>query len=132
MPRKSSPSKKAGKPPREQVRAYVAALAPDARRSLRQLRAAVRAVAPRAEESFSYGIPGFKLDGRPLLWCAAWKAHTSLYPMTATMRRALGDDLDGYEMSTGTIRFPLSEPVPTTLVKRIVRARVAELKKKGR
>jgi len=112
-----------------QVRAYFAATPPKARAALKRIRAAIRSVAPRAEEAFSYRIPAFKLRGRPLVWYAAFKNHCSLFPMTGAIRRKLAPSLKGYEMSKGTVRLPLAKPMPVALVKKLVKARVAELHK---
>ena len=114
------------------VQAYLAKLSPKTRREVRKLRTIIRDAAPNADEHFSYGIPGFRLDGKTLVWYAGWKEHTSLYPITAALRKANAKALDGYGQSKGTVRFPLDEPLPVTLVRRLVKGRVAEIRTRGK
>ena len=112
----------------EQVRAYYASLPIATRRRVRALRDIIVAVAPDAEETTSYRILAFKLDGRVLLYCAGWKEHTSLYPLTAGMKKACARDLERFATSKGTVRFPAEKPLPVTVIKRLVKARVGEIR----
>jgi uncharacterized protein YdhG (YjbR/CyaY superfamily) len=112
------------------VQAYLASLPAGTRRELLKVRAAIRAAVPDAVEGFSYRMPVFKLDGRVLVWYAAFKHHIGLYPMGIAIRRAHAADLKKYGVSTGTIRFPLADPPSAALVKRLVKARLAELRSK--
>ena len=112
------------------VAQYLATLTDAQRAGLDTLRGAVRSVAPEAEEGISYAIPVFRLRGKPLVWLAAWKQHFSLYPLSAAMLREHAAELDGYETSKGTVRFPAARPLPVELVKKLVAARVAEMQPK--
>jgi uncharacterized protein YdhG (YjbR/CyaY superfamily) len=117
---------------RQQIALYLAGLSPDARRAVRQIRTAIKAAEPKAVETFSYGIPGFRFDGRPLVWCAGWTRHVSIYPIGMAVRRALASEIRGYKTAKGTIQFPLDAPMPLALVKKLVRARVAQVRNNER
>ena len=90
----------------------------------------IRAAAPHAEEGVSYGLPAFRINGRPLVCFAAAAHHCSLYPMSPAVIRAHAGDLKKYETSKGTIRFVA--PLPAALVRKIGRARLAELEQPRR
>jgi uncharacterized protein YdhG (YjbR/CyaY superfamily) len=94
---------------------------------LRRVRSTIRKAVPGAEEMISYKIPTYKLGGRPVLYFAGWKQHYSLYPSGDRLVLAFKDDLARYEVSKGTIRFPLSEPVPVKLIEGIAKFRVKEV-----
>jgi uncharacterized protein YdhG (YjbR/CyaY superfamily) len=110
------------------VRAYLAAQPPAARRALVAIRRAVRTVVPSATEHFSYGVPGFRVNDQPLVWYAGFRHHVSLYPMTA-IRQVHAGAVRRYTTSTGTIQFPLDEPVPLPLIRRLVKARAGEVRR---
>jgi uncharacterized protein YdhG (YjbR/CyaY superfamily) len=113
--------------PSAAIDAYLASLPEDKRATLQRVRKAISAAAPRAEEGVSYGLPAFRLNGRPLVAFSASTNHCSFYPMSPAVIRAHRADLAGYETSKGTIRFPVGHPLPAAVVRTLVRARIAEL-----
>ena len=110
----------------ETIDEYLAPLSPDKQSALGKLRKAIRAAAPRAEEGISYGMPAFRLDGKPLVYFGAAAKHCAFYPGSARLIGDMKKELAAYETSKGTIRFPPDTPLPTALVKKIVKARIAE------
>jgi len=104
---------------------YLARVPEPARGTLNKIRAAIRSVAPPgATEAISYGMPAFKHNG-VLVWFAAFSKHCSLFPGSSVIEAFQGE-LKSYATSKGTIQFPTDKPLPTALVKKLVRARIAE------
>ena len=112
------------------VNDYITSKPKDVQVILKRVRSAIRKAAPTAEEMISYQIPAYKLNGAPMLYFAGWKQHYSLYPASDALVATFKDELAGYEISKGTIRFPLSEPVPDRLIERIAKFRADHLTKR--
>lgn len=106
---------------------YLAAVSAEQRAALERLRKTIQAAAPRAQECISYGLAAFRLDGRPLVAFGATARHCAFYPMSAATVAAHEDDLEGYDTSKGTIRFQADRPLPAALVRKLVKARIAEI-----
>ena len=109
----------------ESINDYLSGLPDDKRKALTKLRKDIKAAAPRAEECISYQIPAFRLHGRMLVWFHAAAGHCSFFPGAYPIK-ACAKDLKKYATSKGTIRFQADKPLPTSLVKRLVKARIAE------
>lgn len=110
------------------VAEYIAVQPPGARSALRKVRAALRKALPTAEEVISYQIPAYKLNGRIVIYFAGWKGHYSIYPAQRRLVAAFKERLAPYEVNNkGTIRFPLSAPVPVGLIKDIAKFRAREV-----
>ena len=104
---------------------YFARIHEPARSALKQIRAAIRPEVPaEATEVISYGIPAFR-HKKVLVWFAAFSDHCSLFP-TASIIAAFKEELKGHSTSKGTVHFPIDKPVPTALIKKLIKARVAE------
>jgi uncharacterized protein YdhG (YjbR/CyaY superfamily) len=115
----------------ENVDEYLADVPEPARSTLNKMRAAIRSVVPpEATETISYGIPAFKHNG-VLVWFAAFSSHCSLFP-TASVIESFKNELKGFSTSKGTIHFPIDKPLPIALVKKLVKARVAQNESKKR
>jgi uncharacterized protein YdhG (YjbR/CyaY superfamily) len=102
------------------------ALQPEVMRpKLEQVRAAIRKAVPDAAEGIGYGMPGYKLHGKPMLYFAGFKEHYSLFAASGTFFAELADELRGYELRKGTVHFPVTKSVPVKLISRIAKLRAA-------
>ena len=105
---------------------YLARVPQPARGTLDRIRAIIRSAVPaEATEAISYRIPTFRYQGS-LIAFAAFPGHCSLYPMSTAVMEAFRKHLEGFDTSKGTIRFPVDKPLPAALVKKLVKARLAE------
>ena len=114
-----------GKP--KTIDEYLAQLSEDKRAALEKIRKAIRAVAPKAEECISYAIPAYRQNGKLLVGFGAAANYCSFFPMNASTVKKFRDELKQYDTSKGTIRFPTNEPLPASLVRKLVKARIAEI-----
>jgi uncharacterized protein YdhG (YjbR/CyaY superfamily) len=111
------------------INEYLSAVDPDKRAALEKLRKAIRAAMPEAEECISYQVPAFRLDGKMLLAFGAARNHCSFYPGALPVA-SCKDDLKGYDTSKGTVRFQADKPLPPALVRKLVKIRIAEHKRR--
>ena len=113
----------------EDIERYLELLPLESQQALGTLRKIIQDTVPEAEEGFSYGVPAFKIKGKPLVCYAAFQNHCGFYPMSPTVLKSFAADLVDFETAKGTIRFKIDKPLPEVLVKRIVIARLKELEK---
>ena len=122
--------KKSNGPPKG-IDEYLAGVPEPARGTLKKVRAAIRSAVPaEATETISYRIPAFKYNGRSLVWFAAFSNHCSLFPGSLSVMAAFKNELKPFDVSKGTIHFPLDKPLPAALVKKLVKARIAQNEQK--
>ena len=111
----------------ESVESYLASLEPGHRAPLQKLRETIAAAAPQAEEGITYGMPGFLLDGRGLVGYMAFERHYSFFPMSPAAVDAHREELGDLVTGKGTISFEYGGRLPVTLVKKVVKTRLAEV-----
>jgi uncharacterized protein YdhG (YjbR/CyaY superfamily) len=112
-------------PAAKDIDSFLAALPEDQRAALQKVRETVRATAPEAVESISYGIPTYKYKGRPLIYFGAGKKHCAIYG--GVVADATEAELEGYSTAKGTIRFPPDKPLPAEFVERLVKAQIGRI-----
>jgi uncharacterized protein YdhG (YjbR/CyaY superfamily) len=105
---------------------YIAGFPKPVQTILRRIRKTILAAAPDAEESISYRIPTYKLNGHPVIYFAAFKTHIGLYPVTPPVKKKFKKELSEYKGGKGTVRFQLDEPIPYALIARIAKYKRAE------
>lgn len=105
---------------------YLATITGDKRAALDELRKTIRSIVPRAEECISYGMPAFRLDGRVIAGFQATAKGCSYYPFSGTTLQTLAGDLQGYGKTKSALHFRPDAPLPMTLVRKLIQARIAE------
>lgn len=105
---------------------YIAAFPEEVQGTLQQIREAIQEAAPDAEESISYDMPTFNLNGTYLIYFAGWKKHIALYPVDGKIANELSEELMEYKGTKGSVHFPLNKPMPFDLIRKIVALRIAE------
>ena len=108
------------------IDSYLEGLDEPQRSTLGSLRTTIGELVPEAEECMSYGVPGFRLGGSVIAGFAGFARHCGYYPHSDEVISELGEELDGYDTSTGTLRFPVDEPLPVDLVRRLIDVRRRE------
>lgn len=111
----------------EEIDAYLAAVPEPKRSTLEAVRRSIRAVVPDAEECLSYGMPAFRVEGKVVAGFAAFKSHLAYLPHSGDVLADLDDDLAAYDRTAGSLHFPVDEPLPADLVRRLVEAKLARL-----
>jgi uncharacterized protein YdhG (YjbR/CyaY superfamily) len=109
------------------INRYLATIDEPKRSTLEALRQSILEVVPDAEQCISYGAPAFKIEGKAIAGFAAFKNHLSYLPHSGSVLSALGDDLDGYVTSKGSLHFAIDKPLPKRIVKKLVTTRMRQL-----
>ena len=112
------------------VDAYIASFPAGIQEILKEIRKTIQKNAPNADESISYGMPAYKLNGKPLVYFSAFKSHIGFYA-TPTGHEAFTKELSGYKQGKGSVQFPLDKPMPIALIAKIVKFRVGENNEKA-
>jgi uncharacterized protein YdhG (YjbR/CyaY superfamily) len=110
---------------------YLVALDEPKRSTLQALRQTILAIIPDAEETISYGMPAFRLNGKVIAGFAAFKNHLSYLPHSGSVLRELPDDLSGYKSTDGSLHFPIDKPLPKALVKKLIAKRLGEVQRRA-
>ena len=126
---KSTTKKASAKPKGQTIDDYLANVRDDQREALEKLRQMIKAAVPKAEECINYGVCAFRLDGDCVAGFGAGANHCTYYPMSGSTTHELRDELEDYETSKGSIRFAPEKPLPARLIQKLIKTRIAELKR---
>jgi uncharacterized protein YdhG (YjbR/CyaY superfamily) len=116
----------------EEVDRYLSDLEEPKRGTLESLRRTILEILPDAEQVISYGVPAFRVRGKTVSGFAAFKRHLAYLPFSGSVFQALAGELEGYEMTKGSLHFPIDQPLPKPLVKKLIATRLAEVETRGR